>query len=408
MTGPPDRIKVLVLATKPPFPPVGGGNVTLDALLRALPASGVDVRVLALSVPAAPRVATPYPLRTVPVSGSRRFLVALRHAATLPLPVARYGCAALSRALGDEIRASAPDVIHLEQPHLGWLLTALDHRPPVVLRAQNVESRLLAGLAEVSAAPVAWLLRREARRMAAFEARMCRHAGVVAAISAVDARHLTALAPSAHIVHLPAAWGRPLPTAGGMLAGEKPFLCLGAFDWGPTRDGVRWLLRAVWPQLARRVTGAMLHLAGPGSDRLASATDGRIARHGRVADAGPLYDPRAVALIPLRVGSGVRLRLIEAWWAGVPAVVTPVAAEGLLEGEAEGACIAGSAEEFAAAAARLADDQPLRARVVAAGRQRLLAHEAGRVAGLARAVYGAAIDRAESRRRARSSRSQAD
>ena len=140
--------------------------------------------------------------------------------------------------------------------------------------------------------------------------------------------------------------------------------------------------------------GATLHLAGPGSDRLGRVSGGPVTCHGRVEEVGPLYDPRAVALIPLRVGSGVRLRLLEAWWAGVPAVATPVAAEGLLDGNAEGACIAGTAEEFAAAAARLATDRSLRARLVAAGRRRLLTHAAGRVAGLAREVYLEAIDRA--------------
>ena len=295
------------------------------------------------------------------------------------------------------MRTYAPDVIHLEQPHLGWLLPELDGRP-VVLRAQNVESSLLARLAEISTGPMAWLLHREARRMADFEARVCRRADVVAAISAVDARRLAELTPSARVVHLPAAWGRTLPPRGDTLAGEKPFLCLGAFDWSPNRDGAQWLLRTVWPQLARLERGAMLHLAGPGSDLLARDSGGRISCHGVVEDVGLLYDPRAVALIPLRVGSGVRLRLLEAWWAGVPAVVTPAAAEGLLDGDAEGACIAGTADEFSAVAARLATDQALRARVVAAGRRRLLAHEAGRVAGLAREVYLDAIDRAAERR----------
>jgi polysaccharide biosynthesis protein PslH len=394
-----DRIGVLVLATKAPCTPVGGGNVSLDALLRALPDHGVDVRVLALSAGSAPATTAPYPARQVPVSRSRRALDSLLHAASMPLPVARYRCPRLVMAFSDEIRAGEPDVIHLEQPHLGWLLSTLDHRRPVVLRAQNVESRLLAQLATVRAGPVAWLQRREARRLADFEAGVCRRADVVAAISALDARHLADLSPSARVVELPAAWGRSLPPAGGRLAGERPFLCLGAFDWGPNRDGVEWLLRAVWPRLARRVPGATLHLAGPGSDRLAGASVDRIFRHGRVEDAAALYDPRAVVLIPLRVGSGVRLRLLEAWWAGVPAAVTPVAAEGLLQGDADGAVVAATAAELADVAARLANDPSLRTRVVDAGRRRLRAHEACRVAGLAREIYLDAIERASGRSR---------
>ncbi|MBZ5589010.1 MAG: glycosyltransferase family 4 protein [Acidobacteriia bacterium] len=402
MSGPPGPIRVLVLATKPPFPAVGGGNMTLDALLRALPARDVEVRVLALALRAGPERATAYAIRPVIVSWYRRFMGSLVCARALPLPVARYHSPGFLPPLADELRAFAPHVIHLEQPHLGWLLPEVGNRYPVVLRAQNVESRVLARLADVRAGFVSWLLRREARRMARFEAEVCRQADVVAAISEVDARRLAELAPSARVVHLPAAWGRALTSPNGNLAGERPFLCLGTFDWSPNRDGARWLVRDVWPRLVRREPGATLHLAGPGSTHLGSTSDRRISCHGRVDDVGPLYDPRSVALIPLRAGSGVRLRLLEAWWAGVPAVVTPAAAEGLLDGDADGACVAGTAEEFSAMAVRLATDQPLRERVVTAGRRRLLAHEAGRVARLARDVYLEAIDRAAHRFRTQS------
>jgi polysaccharide biosynthesis protein PslH len=393
------RVKVLVLATKPPFPPVGGGNMALDALLRALPECGVDARVLALTSSQEPTEPATYPVRCVPASPRRRWLSMLLRGGLLPMPVARYQVPALSAVLAEELRVFAPDVIHLEQPHLGWLLPEIRGNYPVMLREQNVESQVLACLAAVRRGVMARLLRREARRMALFEAQVCRHVDVVAAISDADARRLAELAPTASVATLPAAWGRPPAPSSGRLAGERPILCLGVFTWQPNRDGARWLLRDVWPRLAGLEPRAVLHLAGPGSDRLGAGADRRIIPHGRVPDVAVLYDPRAVAVIPLRAGSGVRLRLLEAWWAGVPAAVTPAAGEGLVSRDLDGACIGDSADEFAAVAVRLARDAELRERVVARGRDRLAAHDAGRVALQARDLYLQAIDRSASRLR---------
>ena len=70
------------------------------------------------------------------------------------------------------------------------------------------------------------------------------------------------------------------------------------------------LLDEVWPIIRSRAPEAVLHLAGPGSETLRVPGCGGVVRRGTVARAGALYDRRSVALVPLRVGSGVRLRLL--------------------------------------------------------------------------------------------------
>jgi glycosyltransferase involved in cell wall biosynthesis len=117
-----------------------------------------------------------------------------------------------------------------------------------------------------------------------------------------------------------------------------------------------------------------------------------IERYGRVESAASLYDPRSVVLIPLRAGSGVRMRLLEAWAAGVPAVTSPLAGEGLVAENGDGALVASTAEEFASAAASLAEDTDLRRRIVETGRAKLTDHDCDRVAGRARQLYLQAIE----------------
>lgn len=389
------RLKALVVATKSPFPPVGGGNVALHALLQALPGAGVDVRVVAPEGSAVSVETPEYPVRFVPTA-PRPWRRLGGHIFTgLPVTIARYHLPALGDAVAEEIESFAPDVVHLEQLHLSWLLRRLAHRRPVVLRQQNVESLVLSRLAEVRRGPLTWMLRREARRMAALEADACTRADVVAAISERDAAALKALAPRARVEVLPAAWPAGTPAQRVRLVGEPPFLCLGSFDWLPNRDGTEWFLDRVWPRLRKLIPTAVVHLAGPGSERLSArhGEDG-VVRHGRVPVAAELYDPRCIALIPLRAGSGVRLRLLEAWAAGAPVVTTPIGGEGLLDGDGDAALIASTCEDFAAAAARLAADTALRERLIEGGRRRLIDYSAARVAERARDLYARAIARA--------------
>ena len=386
-----DRLRVLVVATKPPFSSTGGGSVSLHALLHALPHHGVDVRVVTPGTP--PTTISPaYRQRCIASQPNSLVRVLPSLLTGCPLIVARYRLRALAHAVEEEITDFAPNVVHLEQLHLAWLISRIAKTTAVVLRQQNVESLLLARLAGLLPAPLRWAARLESRRTARFEAAACAAAGVVAAISRADAARLRALAPRARVEVLPAPFMPDVSTAPQSLRGSPPFLCLGSFDWLPNRDGAHWLIDQVWPRLRLLTPGGVLHLAGPGSTTLGRDGDPFIERHGRVDVAASLYDPRGVVLIPLRAGSGVRMRLLEAWATGVPAVTSPLAGEGLVTGNGDGALVASTAEEFAAAAARLAEDTDLRQRIVETGRAKLTDHDCDRVASRARQLYLQAIE----------------
>jgi glycosyltransferase involved in cell wall biosynthesis len=384
-------LRALVVATRSPFPPGGGGGLALHGLLQALRAAGVAVRVVALQTPREAARESPYPLRLVDANPGSWVGAVPSLASGTPLAVARYRLPRLAAALDAEIASFAPDVVHLEQLHLAWLLSRLAGRVPVVLRQQNVESLLLARFGGLFPPPLRLFSNLESRRIRRYERWACETATVVAAISEPDAASFRALAPGARVEVLPAAIAfehvRPQP-----LRGSPPFLCLGSFDWLPNRDGVRWLVREVWPQLRQLAPHGVLHIAGPGSSTVGPADDPSIERHGRVQTAASLYDPRAVVLIPLRAGSGVRMRLLEAWAAGVPAVASPLAGEGLVTANGDGALLASTAEEFAAAAAHLAEDPDLRQRIVESGRTKVADHDCGRVAIRARHLYVQAIE----------------
>jgi len=390
MSGAP--LRVLFVATQSPWPPAGGGTQTLHGLLAGLVGAGVGVRVVCLGTPPPADGPPPYPVVACGAPRRRWPGVAQLGGLRSSFTLARYRVAALRDAVTSQAAAFAPHVVHLEQLQVGWLAAHLAPRVPVVLREQNVEHLLTSRLAAVASAGRRSMLRLEARLIAREEARLCAQATAVAAISRADAAALRALAPAATVAVLPAAWPGRAPRPALRLAGEPAFLCAGTLDWWPNRDGVRWLLREVWPRVRAAAPAALLHLAGPGSAALGVGVAG-VARHPAAAIEA-LGDPRAVALVPVRAGSGVRMRLLAAWDAGMAAVTSPLGGEGLVDEDGDGAALAADAAEFAAAALRVAGDAAWRARLVAAGRAKLPAHAPARVAAAAVAIYRDAIARA--------------
>jgi glycosyltransferase involved in cell wall biosynthesis len=101
-----------------------------------------------------------------------------------------------------------------------------------------------------------------------------------------------------------------------------------------------------------------------------------------------------VLVVPLRFGSGVRMKVLEAWARGVPVVATPAAAEGLEAEDGRELLLARTPAEFAAALERLSLDPRLGAALVTAGRERLAArHDPARVASQIGGVYSACLSR---------------
>ena len=160
----------------------------------------------------------------------------------------------------------------------------------------------------------------------------------------------------------------------------------GNLGYFPNRDAARFLLAEVWPRLRRARPDLRLVVAG---DRPPSSLARRLAAAGatlatRPPDLRALLAEATVAVAPLRCGSGVPLKVLDAWAAGVPVVASSFAAAGA-DGEPErDLLVADAPHEWEAQVTRLLDDAGLRARLVEAGRARLAALTPERVYPLLR------------------------
>ena len=367
--------RVLFVTGRLPHPPQEGHQLRSWHLLRAAAAAGHDVTLLSLVRPeeAGPpsaelsRTASVQAVALPKMSALRSLVTAASVVRGRTLLEARYITGALTRAF--ERLAAGADLVHLDILAVAALIERVPPGVPVVVNAHNVESRLLAE--RVRSEPVRLrraVLASQVRRLARMERRVCSAADRVLACSDIDAERLQALAPAARVTVVPNGVDLAGFCPGADPAGDdRTLVFVGQMSWFPNRDGIEHFLAAVWPRIRQRHP-ARLRIIGRDGDTMLPPAPG-VERTGFVADLRPLIESAAVYVVPLRVGSGTRLKLLEAMAMGKAIVTTRIGAEGLGLVDGTHALLADSPEAFAGAVARLLDDRALRQRLGLAARQ---------------------------------------
>jgi polysaccharide biosynthesis protein PslH len=389
-------MRILWVATKPPWPSLDGGRLVAALTLEALRARGheptvvapVDPREADLAATAARRegwhrlVLVPTPPVSLPWMALRG---SLGH---LPVTVRRHALPKVRDTVAEVVERERFDVAHAEQLQaLGQLVEAERRRLPIVLRAQNVESDLWRGSPR-AAHLLGPFLRREATRLAAWEGGVVRRAAATIALTARDAARLAELSGAPDRVHhVPAPFPSRLPPAEGSLPGSPAVVLFGSQGWRPNREGARWFVDRVWPRVRAALPQAVLHVLG-----LPVGAAAGVRARPAPTDSREAFADGAVLVVPLHVASGVRMKIVEAWARGMPVVATPEAAQGLEATDGRELLLARDAEGFAVALRRLHEEPGLAAALVTAGRDRLAArHEPGAVAARLIEVYTSAL-----------------
>jgi polysaccharide biosynthesis protein PslH len=244
---------------------------------------------------------------------------------------------------------------------------------PMILFAHNVETEIWKRHFEVTRSPLRKMIMGiEYWKMRRFERNPPRHFDHILTVSEKDREFFSRLIPAENVSVLPTGVDLDFfcPSTTPSVPGRLVFS--GSMDWMANEDAILHFAEDTLPLVANSVPEVTLTAAGRDPTeplRKLAKENPRIKLTGTVPDIRPHIAAGEVYIVPLRVGSGTRLKIFEAMAMGKAVVSTRVGAEGLPVIDGENVLLADEPKEFAAAVVRLLRDEELRKKLGAAARR---------------------------------------
>ena len=373
-----NRFRILFISTQFPYPPRSGFETRVYQLARRI-AARHDVTLLSYG-------ASDEDERVRELRGELAVEVVRRAGASVAAKRARQLASVLSTtpwagrlayshelqtALDELAGRSAFDLVQLESSPL------LTLRPPpatrVVLDEHNIESEVAKRVSESETSAARRLFNNlEHRRFGRFERHGWNRVDGCAVTSEREERVIRKHAPRTPVAVVPNGVDleafRPSPDE------PEPVTAIfnGALDYRPNLDAALYLVDEVWPTVLLRRPEARLTVVGRGPpEAVARLQRDAVEVTGEVPDVRPYLARAAVVVVPIRMGGGTRLKVLEGLAMGKPMVSTTLGCEGIDVRDGEHLLVADSPESLAAAILRLFENRSTAVAVGARGRLRM-------------------------------------
>jgi sugar transferase (PEP-CTERM/EpsH1 system associated) len=266
-----------------------------------------------------------------------------------PFSVIAHRSPAFRDRVADYVRSSSVDLIHVDTVALAPFVPAANS-VPTVLTHHNIESLLMARRASVEPRRAAkWYLQREAAKLRAYEGAVSPAFDLNVVMSRQDEGALLEIAPGLRTAVVPN--GVDVDYFSPDRSAETPALIyVGGMNMFANRDAVLYFLKEIWPRITTEHLGVRFYAVGQDPPReltALAAADPRIEVTGYVDDIRPFVRKAAVYVVPLRVGGGTRLKVLDAMACGKAIVSTSIGCEGIDVRAGEQLVIADSPDLFA-------------------------------------------------------------
>ncbi|MCB0396231.1 MAG: glycosyltransferase [Flavobacteriales bacterium] len=252
---------------------------------------------------------------------------------------------------------------------------AKDCAAPVVLHEHNAEFLLWQRYAEKQSNPLkSWVLQRESRRVIGVEKTYAQRADMILA-APNDTDSLTTqgvphdkFRPTYHLGDDTLLEQPPVVFHNN----EKVVLYIGSLWWEPNIDGLCWFIENIWPQIVSKDPEVTLWVIGKTKDqRLKEVVAGKkgVVIKGFVDDLTPVYAAARLAIVPLRFGSGMKVKVLNFLYRGLPVVTTTIGTEGIELQNNKDVIIPEGDEDWSRQILKLVNDPELCSRIGQAGRE---------------------------------------
>lgn len=364
-------MKILDITSKLPYPLIDGARICMYQAVQALSSLGHQIHMVSFDE----QMTDPGPLAQLATVHLIPLAPLPKHLGALATLFHARPYTQLKRDLKkgydyiDELQKKESfDVIYADEIHIASYGSWLKKRYgiPLVLRLHNIEEEIYRRHTDTITNPLMRAyLELQTRRWGRFELEQIHDADACIAITRRDEATIERLSPGKRVATIPAAVDlERFPWFGDDHRDPASVILLGDMAWLPNRDAAIWFAEEILPLVRREFPELVVHLVGDNPPLRQLPEPGELFRiEGRVPSIAPYYERATLGLIPLRVGGGMRVKMVEMMASGLPIVSTSRGAEGNEAVPGEHYLAADNAEDFAAAVVRLLRDEQERRRL---------------------------------------------
>lgn len=365
-------MRILQLCNKPPFPPIEGGPIAMNAITQGLIQAGHKVKVLAVTSYKFPIHRHDLPETYLENTGFipvfldlkiHPFKAFLNLFSNKSFHVQRFISKDFEEAIGSALIAEKFDVVHIESIFLASYIDVIRQhtKAKIVIRTHNVEHQIWERLAGNTINVFKkWYLHHIASTLKSFELKVLNEVDGVMTISKNDADFFLKHGVTKPMIELPFGVNllSKIPTS--KINNKRSLFFIGSLNWQPNLEGVEWFLKNVWLNADLKLPDVELFIAGRHiPDSLKSFESNRTHIVGEVKNALEFMSKHSIMIVPLFSGSGVRIKIIEGLMMGKAIISTTIGAEGINCTDGENIILANNPAEFATAINDLVENSSL-------------------------------------------------
>ncbi len=293
---------------------------------------------------------------------------------SLPYSILKYYSRAMENVLERLIQAEKFDAVHVDHLHMAIYGSRFSGQPRV-LDEHNVEYVILRRCAQIEKSRIKKkIFIDQSQKMQAFEMRAVHGFSRCLTVSLEDCRSLmNGTLDAGHCQVVPNGVDTQYfrPAIGIPRDEEQSLVFTGSLDWWPNEDAIVYFCQDILPQIWRQLPRLKFVIVGKSPSqriRALMAAEPRIVVTGRVDDVRPFLSAARVFVVPLRVGGGTRLKILEAMAMQKAVVSTTLGAEGIQCASGKNILIADEPQDFASQVVALVRDEGRAMSIGKAGR----------------------------------------
>jgi len=284
---------------------------------------------------------------------------------TDPYSVWRFRSKEFTAELARFIKSTDYDLVHVDTIALAEYINSIPDIPKV-LNHHNVESRLLLDRAATESNPFSRLyIHLQGTKLRNYEKKYASRFNLNIVVSEQDKDELSSFVPNTRFEVIANGTDTVYFTP-GTNEGSCELVYAGGMTWYPNRDAMTYFCQSIFSLIKEKLPNVVMNIIGrkpPAEVVEAAEADPSIKALGYVDDIRGYLEQAAVYVVPIRVGGGSRLKILDAFAAGKAVVSTTVGCSGINVTPGEDILIADTPEEFANQVFRLIADPDLRKRV---------------------------------------------